>query len=780
MSEGNVPEPRAFDNASEAPADIAETIATSTPAASTPVWPNADRDTLGRFIASVFKGIETGQGHIMFRSVEHRGKERPLGHWHPFGDGLLSAAAKAAAATAARRGDEVAVFCPPPCVFGDVTFQGRRRAYEDNVIACGVIAIELDEQPRETLAKAKHILGEPTLVLRSGGVWGGPDGPEDKLHAYWRLTVPATTKEDLRRLKMVRYGLLRLCGGDGTAVPLSHPMRWAGSWHTKDVPRLSTIVSETENEIALSAAEDLVATAADIAGVDLSKAPPGRRSREEGFKTGVALGKIHLDALAAAVPNPPVQAWDMWNNRGLAFFDASHGSPEGLEAFHLYSAKSDLYDPDYTDLRWEHYERHPPSDLSAGSLVHFAKEAASDFKLPFDIEAHFDAEAAAAQPQAPAPVAMPEVATPSVWFSPPSWTGQVIKPREWEVENWIPRRQVTLLYGDGGIGKTLLAQQLATAMAAGIPWLGQVTRPGRVLCVFCEDDPDELHRRQADINRALGLTNGDLANMLITSRTSEDNVLATWGRDGRMELRPLWYEIRDRALAFCADAIILDPLSDIYAGSEIDRGQVTTFVKGCLGRLAHEIGGSVVVLAHPSQSGMSSGQGTSGSSAWSNAVRSRLYLSTLSDKARELTNMKLNYGPKGSKLKLEWHQGAFRVTSGTTPAGVQAGMGSILSIDDANEQAVARALNECRGQQMTLATTSKYNAPKLLKRTAPETLAALKPEEVTLALDRLVGRGEVEVASLGKDPHSRDRPTLVFIGKAAVEGQSKGASAGSG
>ncbi|MEX6979940.1 hypothetical protein AB2C28_31615, partial [Pseudomonas aeruginosa] len=93
----------------------------------------------------------------------------------------------------------------------------------------------------------------------------------------------------------------------------------------------------------------------------------------------------------------------------------------------------------------------------------------------------------------------------------------------------------------------------------------------------------------------------------------------------------------------------LDPLSDIYAGSEIDRGQVTTFVKGCLGRLAHEIGGSVVVLAHPSQSGMSSGQGTSGSSAWSNAVRSRLYLSTLSDKARELANMKLNYGPKGSK-----------------------------------------------------------------------------------------------------------------------------------
>jgi len=43
---------------------------------------------------------------------------------------------------------------------------------------------------------------------------------------------------------------------------------------------------------------------------------------------------------------------------------------------------------------------------------------------------------------------------------------------------------------------------------------------------------------------------------------------------------------------------------------------------------ALELSCAVILLAHPSLSGMSSGSGLSGSTAWSNSVRSRLYLST--------------------------------------------------------------------------------------------------------------------------------------------------------
>ena len=66
--------------------------------------------------------------------------------------------------------------------------------------------------------------------------------------------------------------------------------------------------------------------------------------------------------------------------------------------------------------------------------------------------------------------------------------------RRWIVREWIPSGVVTGLYGDGGVGKTLLALQLQASMALRRKWLGVEVEPGRSLGVYCEDDIDELHR----------------------------------------------------------------------------------------------------------------------------------------------------------------------------------------------------------------------------------------------------------------------------------------------
>ena len=58
-------------------------------------------------------------------------------------------------------------------------------------------------------------------------------------------------------------------------------------------------------------------------------------------------------------------------------------------------------------------------------------------------------------------------------------------------------RNVTLLAGDGGVGKTILHLQAGTAIVLGRQWLGIPTEPGPVAVVCCEDDADELHRRVA-------------------------------------------------------------------------------------------------------------------------------------------------------------------------------------------------------------------------------------------------------------------------------------------
>lgn len=59
---------------------------------------------------------------------------------------------------------------------------------------------------------------------------------------------------------------------------------------------------------------------------------------------------------------------------------------------------------------------------------------------------------------------------------PIKWHGQPIPERQWLVENWIPWGCVTALYGDGGTGKSLLAQQLLTSVATGTPFLGLPVR----------------------------------------------------------------------------------------------------------------------------------------------------------------------------------------------------------------------------------------------------------------------------------------------------------------
>ena len=77
----------------------------------------------------------------------------------------------------------------------------------------------------------------------------------------------------------------------------------------------------------------------------------------------------------------------------------------------------------------------------------------------------------------------------------PSKEGRVPPERNFIVGAWLPAGCVTSPYGAGGVGKSLLAQQLATCVATGKPFCSHPVRSGPVLGLFCEDD--ELWRRQA-------------------------------------------------------------------------------------------------------------------------------------------------------------------------------------------------------------------------------------------------------------------------------------------
>ena len=241
-------------------------------------------------------------------------------------------------------------------------------------------------------------------------------------------------------------------------------------------------------------------------------------------------------------------------------------------------------------------------------------------------------------------------------------------PREWVVKDWIPAGTVTLLSGDGGTGKSLLALQLMYAAATGTNWFGIPVPKLRSLGVFCEDKYDELHRRHADVAAAAGYTFGNpYDDAIIWPRNGCENLLATYDK-GKPERTPFFVRLSEEIIGRRTELLILDTLADTFGGNEIIRAEANHFIKAICGGLIRTASGhgvvlTVLLLGHPSQAGKGNGSGESGSTAWNNSVRSRLYLTKLlqggQPNERVLTRMKANYASAGpdQSINLIWHDG---------------------------------------------------------------------------------------------------------------------------
>jgi hypothetical protein len=113
-----------------------------------------------------------------------------------------------------------------------------------------------------------------------------------------------------------------------------------------------------------------------------------------------------------------------------------------------------------------------------------------------------------------------------------AWHEGEVPKREWTVENRIPARTVTLLSGDGGVGKTILALHLSVAIVLGRDWIGTLPEPGPVLAICCEDEEPELHRRLARVVQHCGGSFADLAGLhLICADRLVDEMLFCFTHD---------------------------------------------------------------------------------------------------------------------------------------------------------------------------------------------------------------------------------------------------------
>lgn len=245
--------------------------------------------------------------------------------------------------------------------------------------------------------------------------------------------------------------------------------------------------------------------------------------------------------------------------------------------------------------------------------------------------------------------------------------GEPIPPREWLVPGLVPGGTVTMLGGDGGTGKSTLALGLAVATVAGVPWVGRsVEDGGPAAFLSAEDDKDELHRRLDAICKAKGVEIEALHDLSYRSLAGEDALLAVLNRaTNTLAPTPLYTALDQWMAVERPSLVVLDTLADLTAGEENNRAHARQFI-GMLRHLAITHSAAVMLLAHPSLTGISSGSGLSGSTAWNASVRSRLYLERISEDgyepdpdARRLSTKKANYARTGDEILLTWKDGAF-------------------------------------------------------------------------------------------------------------------------
>lgn len=334
-------------------------------------------------------------------------------------------------------------------------------------------------------------------------------------------------------------------------------------------------------------------------------------------------------------------------------------------------------------------------------------------------------------------------------------------PQDWFWSGYVPAGHLTYWSSHGGAGKTTLGLLLACCAAIGRDCLGKPTKEA-VVCFFSAEDPrDLLLRRLQRLCRELALDYEILRErLIIIDATDFDPVLFTERRVEGMQIgttTPTYDALARFVDTKQVDLLIVDNASDTFGADEIDRAMVRTFCRSLVS-LVKARNGAVVLMAHVDKATSRAGKGLvnsesySGSTAWHNSARSRLFLLETAPGALELQHQKCNLGPKQPPLAIEWpHDGIPRVQS--VAAGPMQGY-----LDDNDTRALLRLLHEFhgRGEHVATATQSRRHAVALMS--GEKTFPKRKPAEVFDLLRGAERRGWIEREAYkdsNRKPHER-------------------------
>src|SRR5262249_49557443 len=198
--------------------------------------------------------------------------------------------------------------------------------------------------------------------------------------------------------------------------------------------------------------------------------------------------------------------------------------------------------------------------------------------------------------------------------------------------------------------------------------------------------------------------------------------------------------------------INIDTLSRAFAGNEIDRVQVYAFAMH-MQALAMVANGSVTVLSHPSLSGINSGSGISGSTAWHGAFRFAQYLTGIKPEAgeqpdsdlRKLEFKKNQYGPTAETIVLRYQRGLFLPVTGP-------GTLEKMAAEEEAETLFLKLLDKfgAQGRNVSHLKTAHSYAPTLFVKDPDAKAARMRKEQFADAMERLFDGGNIKSSPDGR------------------------------
>lgn len=295
------------------------------------------------------------------------------------------------------------------------------------------------------------------------------------------------------------------------------------------------------------------------------------------------------------------------------------------------------------------------------------------------------------------------------------------RPPQFVWDGYLPRGTVTLLGAHGGTGKSTIALMLGACTALGRPLFGVDTVACKTMFVSLEDGQHIIRHRLAQICRTLAIDPELLRDrMHIVDGTANPELFTAESR-GAGETTPAYLELCKLVLAEEIGMVVVDNASDAFGGDEIQRRQVRAFIRS-LASVARSTDCAVMLLAHVDKATSKArkaegGEGYSGSTAWHNSARSRIFMTRTEDGLLTLEHQKSNLGKKREPLTLVWPDGGLPMLANDAPDLSGFTRSAQGRADDDRAAALLKLVAEFegRGQFCSPAMTSRNHAHAMLR-----------------------------------------------------------------